>query len=104
MAIRVYTTPSVPLKISGRLIADSDIYVTFTHRNGTMNFKTPDITVTESGTDTLITVPFTQEQTAIFTVGEVISIEVNWMKNGNREATDIAYIKVTDNLLKEILS
>lgn len=100
--MRIYTTPTLTFSVPC-LISDSDIYITFTCRDKTLTFTTPDITVTEEEGNTIIEVSFTQEQTALFTVGEIVAVEVNWKKNNKRCATDIAYIKVTDNLLKEFL-
>ena len=103
MAIRVYTTPTIELDVPA-LIADKRIYVSFKFEDGELTFVVPDITVTESQGHTLIDVPLSQEQTAMFKLGETVSVEVNWYDDGVRGATDIAYIKVTDNLLKEIIT
>lgn len=102
MSIRVYTTPTEHLDVP-LLIADKRIYVSFKFEDGELTFVSPDITVTESQGHTLIDVPLTQEQTAMFKVGETISVQVNWYDDGERGATDPSYIKVTDNLLKEII-
>lgn len=102
--MRIYTTPIIHLMVENQLISDSDVYATFEHEDGQITFTNDDITVWEDDGNTYIDVPFTQDQTKIFKVGSVIAIEVNWYKDGTRGATDISYIKVTDNLLKEILS
>jgi len=103
MSIRIYTTPTLKLDVPA-LIGDQRIYVSLKFANGEMTFVTPDITATESHGYTHIEVPLTQEQTTMFKVGETVEIEVNWYKNGKRGATDIAYTKVTNNLLKEIIN
>lgn len=101
--MRQYTTPTLELKVVGQKIADEDIYVTVKYHDGEMTFQKPIITATEDEKDTTIAVPFTQEQTALFNVGENVSIQVNWMSGDTRCATNIAYVRVTENLLKETL-
>lgn len=106
-SIRQYTTPTVQLEVEKVLIADKDVRVTFTFSNEAyqtevITFGNDEITMTEDEANTFIDVPFTQEQTALFRSGSIISIQVNWLNNGKRCATDTAYINVTEKLLKEI--
>jgi len=101
--VRQYTTPTIELEVENQLIANKDVYVTFAFKKDTITFRNDDITMTETQGNTDIAVPFTQEQTALFEFGEMISIQVNWMDGTERCGTDVAYVKVTENLLKEIL-
>lgn len=136
MAIRQYTTPTLPLFIPGEFIADADaIYVTFDivsastissggkrecpHGNfmdgeadcitgsGTNlpanTFTGDDFIVSETEEGTTILLPLSQDQTSKFSPGDVIKIQVNWIKNSKRYATDKASVPVTDNLLKVVL-
>ena len=99
--MRRYTTPTLTLTVKDQLISDADVYVTIEYSAGKMTVEDP--TMTESSRDTIITVPFSQEDTAKFHNGEILAIQVNWMKDGKRYATDIAHITVSENLLTEVL-
>lgn len=131
MAIRQYTTPTLPLFIPGMQIADADsIYVTFETQDSSSytterrckhgnildgeadcenggsfpnTFTGSDIIVTEDESGTTILVPLSQEQTGKLIPGTSIKAQVNWIKNGKRYATEKASIPVTDNLLKVVL-
>ena len=54
---------------------------------------------------TELAVSLTQEETGIFSAGSQAQIQVNWIRSdGNRGATDAEMIKVTENLLNEVIS
>lgn len=104
--MRQYTTPTVRLRVKDESLIGTDVYVTLRYgkKRTTMEIPQSDITLTEDGNDTLIKFTLTQEQTAKFSVGDIIEYEVNYMSGHTRPATDIAYSKpVKENLLKRIL-
>lgn len=54
---------------------------------------------------TELAVSLTQEETSMFSAGSQAQIQVNWIRSdGNRGATDVETIKVTENLLNEVIS
>lgn len=101
--MRQFTTPVLLLTVKDQLIADKEIWVTLKGIDTTLTLKTPAIYVTETEKDTNISVYLTQEQTAKFRPHESAAIQVNWMNETIRCATNIAYVRVADNILKEIL-
>lgn len=100
--MRQYTTPTITLTVKDQKIADKDVYVSLQYSGGLLMIEDPEMT--ETAKDTVITVPLTQSQTSKFKNGETLALQVNWMDGESRFATDIAYLRVTENLLKEILS
>ena len=102
--MRIYTTPTLSLKVKGVDIRSADhVYVTLCNGQGTMTKDETEFTMSMSGSDTVISLVLTQEETRLFRPNSRASAEVNWLSDGARYATDIANIVVQDNLLKEIL-
>ena len=102
--MRQYTTPTLTLTVEGvDLTAADDVYVTISDRDRDVTVTNDSPTVTTDGTDSTVEITLTQEETAMFPANERSGIEVNWMKNGARFATEIAYINVRENLLKVVL-
>ena len=100
--MRQYTTPTLTLTIKDQLLSGfDDVYVTVQYSGGVYQFHDPSYTVGEK--DTVISIPFTQLQTSKLKTGEKIAVQVNWMEDGKRYATNIAYLTATENLLKEVL-
>lgn len=99
--MRRYTTPTLTLTVKNQLISAADVYVTVEYNGGKLTFHDPDMS--ESNGDTVITLPFSQADTAKFKNGEILAIQVNWLSNSSRFATDIAHVTVSDNLLTEVL-
>lgn len=102
--MRQYTTPTLELTVKNQLLSAADVYVTLKHSGGVITRSGNEITVTETGGNSVIAVPFTQQETGAFENGETIAVQVNWMVGDNRMATEVAYVRVTENLLKEVLS
>lgn len=100
--IRKFTTPTHTLTVKGTDLTEADVYVTY--EQGDIKQTYTDVTCTLSGSDTVITVEMTQEETSKFKVGAYVEVQVNWVKNGKRDATDIKSIKVDGNLLDEVIS
>lgn len=107
MAIRRYTSPTQELIIEDMDLSSADIYVTYRQGSVNMTFSGDDIEVSlitdNDRTDTLIQVYLSQNDTAKFSVGEA-SVEVNWILDGQRNATSIDKFEIKDNLLKEVIS
>lgn len=100
-----FTTPTlklgVPLDITG-----SDIYVSIRQgANKLQKSGTAIVAVYDSADDvTELSVTLAQDETAIFSVGSRVRLQVNWITpDGTRDATDIWSFEVTENLLNEVI-
>ena len=104
MGVPQYTTPTFVLTFNDQtldLTTATGVYVTFQSSGGGIVTKTgDDITVTA----TTISIYFEQYETA--TMGEgTVRIQVNWIDvNGNRCASDIVSVQITEQLLKKVIT
>lgn len=101
--MRRYTTPTLVITIDKpELIDTSGIYVTFAQGAQLLTINSDiDVTATETGVQ--LELELTQLQTAGFVPGRA-QLQVNWLEsNGNRGATEIATINITDNLLNQVI-
>ena len=103
--MKQYTTPVLQLLIEDQILSQSDrVYVTFSDhfRQKILTIENPTVEPQENGT--LISVHFTQEQTARFNKNNPVDVQVNWVTiDGERVATDIASVIVGENLLKTVI-
>lgn len=98
--MRRYTTPTMELAVEGHDLTGSTAYVTF--RQGSRKVTLTDAPMELVGEDTIITVDLTQLQTGRFKAGEC-EVQVNWVEEGKRNATEIRKIEVAQNLLDEVV-
>ena len=107
-SIRIYTDPTLTLTLKDIDIHSADhVIVTLSDHTGSriVEKDEDDITMSVSGSDTVIAVPFTQNETKLFRANTKASLEVNWIIDGVRDGSDIKYdVNVLDNLHKEIMS
>lgn len=96
--MRRYTTPTVELTVEGHDLTAASIYVTFRQRSKLLTIENPASEL--DGEDTVISVELGQLQTAQFTVG-TCDVQVNWVEDGMRNATNIAQLEIGGNLLEE---
>ena len=115
--MRQYTTPLQTLFVKGVEITDTDrVFVTYSGRKSgfpvglnskwdyTFTIDDPVVTLDKDGKGTWIEVNLTQEQTGAFDSCETVGVEVNWItESGRRNATNIRYLKMEENLLKEVI-
>lgn len=102
--MRQYTTPTYQLLVKGVDITAADgVWVTFADSTRAIVVTKDSPTLAASGSDTSVTVTLTQAETKLFAANTKTGVQVNWMKDGARFATEIALIDITENLLKEIL-
>lgn len=101
--MRRYTTPTLVLEVEKDL-TDCDIYVSLVAPYYTPEpIKATDITI-EDGLTT-IRVPFSQKETARLRDRASVKIQVNWInRDGIREATEVADVRTTENLLEEVIT
>ena len=95
------------LVIKGHDLSECDVTVRYLQVIGrSTNANVVDITdadVQYNGTETIITVQLTQEQTGGFVAGKV-QLQVNWLTaGGDRWATKVVALPVEDNLLQEVM-
>lgn len=109
--MRAYTTAAQTLNVQGKDLTGCHVWVTYLQRKSptseTATVVTVDgdaLTVTRSGSDTIVAVTLTQEQTGRFVKGAAY-VQVNWMTSaGLRDATDAIEITIDPNLLRKVLS
>jgi len=98
-----YTTPTHTIVVCGYDLTDCDVVVSYRQRIGnSTNTNRVDVenpTATYDGTDTTLTVPLTQLQTGGFRAGVYAQVQVNFMEDGVRKATEMASIVIDENLL-----
>ena len=103
--MRGFTTPTIPLKVKGVDLTTADsVYVTFTDSVRSIVITKSSPTLEVSGSDTNVTVTLSQAETGQFGPKSRVDIEVNWMKNGLRGATEIGSVTCFENLLKEVIT
>lgn len=96
-----YTTPTLHLIVEGADLTEHEVYVTISQ--GGREVTITDGEVTLDGEDTHIRVPLTQLQTGAMRHGKA-KVQVNWTdQSGHRDATTIADVEVTDNLMKRVV-
>ena len=102
MGVPQWTTPTFVLTFTEEtldLTAASAVYVTMKTGNGTVTKTGDDITVAAK----TISVYLTQYETGSMGEGTV-QIQANWLDaNGNRFASDIASVSITQQLLNRVI-
>lgn len=109
--MRAYTTATQTLTVQGRDLTGCKVWVTYSQRRSPTSksatvvmVEGAALSVTKSGSDTVIGVTLSQEQSGQLVEG-VAEVQVNWMTSGGiRDATDAIEIAVDKNLLKRVLS
>ena len=110
-SIRRYTTPTQELIVEGVDLTASDVYVVYKQGNTCLKFSGEEIEMEkiawadlESGKwDTVLRVYMSQETTAKFRTDRDVEVQVNWIEDGQRNATTIARFEVTRNLMEEVI-
>lgn len=98
--MRRYTTPTHTLTIEGVDLTEAKVWVTYENVKG--SFTIDDAVVTFDDDVTTIEASLTEKQTASLSTGNA-KVQVNWVLEGRRGATDIKTVKVLDNLLEREL-
>lgn len=106
--MRRFTTSEETYTIEGVNLTGCRVIVSYTQKIGRSNnaheVHVSDTSVSYDGTDTIVTVNLTQEQTGGFMPGRC-QVEVNWISpDGKREGTEIITVGVEDNLLREVMA
>lgn len=97
--MRRYTTPTIEVTVEGVDLTGCEIWVTLWQQGTEVTTRPGANDVAYDGSDTTITVGYTQEQTASLDEGRA-KVQVNWVDGeGRRNATAIAAIQVSGNLL-----
>ena len=98
------TSPTIILTLPNTvdLSTAQAVYVTFRQEPIVLT-KTigPDVWLAD---DNVINVYLSQEETLSFTPHKAIEVQVNWIKDGVREATLIAMISISNNLIPEVIA
>ena len=100
-----YTTPSITLTVEGVDLTEYDVYVSLEQGTHELVKTGSALVVSTDEEDTIITFTLTQEESAAFSFGKSVSIQVNWInESGVRDATEIKTISVMRNLLDKVIS
>ena len=101
MSVPKYTTPTITLTFEEEELdltqADS-VFVTF--ESGDVRFTKTGNHLTVAAKQ--IDIDLSQEETAKF--GSVVDIQANWMVGEKRFASDIEHIRISGQLLKEVIT
>lgn len=97
-----YTTPPITVLVKGVNITSYDIYVTV-KQDDTEITVTDGLIVSLEGSDTKIVFQLTQLQAGSLDFRGFAGIQVNWIADGVRYATEIARVQVYNNLLDEVI-
>lgn len=104
--IRV-TTPTILIKVNGLdSLEDMIAYVSF--RTKKTNYTITKSTADEDGSvevdGTNIMVTLTQEETRHFAADSTLYVQINLYQDGKRIASNIKELKVSDNIMNEVIS
>lgn len=103
--MRQYTTPTITLTVEGIDLTGYGVYVTFQQGQTKLTIEDPtmEAVTVQQVTNTVISVPLSQLQTASFDYGKAL-VQVNWTDGtGSRNATDIGEIGIGINLLDQVV-
>ena len=103
-----FTTPPISLLVKGADITSADVYVTIKQNNTEINLTDTRLTMSYANSDTTITFALTQTESGKLNllacdVNAYCEIQVNWIASGVRYATEIAKVKIYDNLYDEVI-
>lgn len=100
MDIRKYTTPTYVLTIDGIDLSEANVVVTLKQGENVLSYSP---TATFEDDVTTIEIHMTQEESGLFSEDDLVQLQVNWTANGERNATDIVYIRPRRNLVGEVM-
>ena len=95
-----YTTPTYALTVAADLTAADDVIVTM--RQGTVLVEVDDAAMALDNGKTVLTYSLTQAQSASFKEG-CADVQVNWMQDGQRNATVIKQLPVGRQLHEQVM-
>ena len=102
-----YTTPTITLTVEGVDISAFDVYVTLEQGKTELTKSDDDLTITtetvQQITNTIISFTLSQTESAKFDYSRYVNVQVNWLNNGTRNATEIETIEVMRNLLDRVI-
>ena len=103
MGIAQGATPYLMITVVGHDLSDADAVVVSlrTHQQA-VDLDMSRVTVTTDGTDSLLTVHLTQEETLSLTPHSA-TIQARWRKNGEAHTTEAAQIDVASCLYKGVI-
>ena len=96
-----YTTPVEEFTIQGFDLTHADVYVTYKQGNVIVTFNNPEVTYEDD--TTTVRVHFSQEQSSQFKADRDVDVQINWMLDDERNATEIKTVVFNKNLLEQIL-
>ena len=94
-----FTTPIQEFTIDEPAIITAYVYVTYRQGQRLLTIENPTVEATQTGVK--LTVELTERQTARFQPGAPVEVQVNWVIDGKRNATEIALLEVAENLLQK---
>lgn len=101
--MRRFTDSEFVLTVEDIDLTAADVYITIKQNGIRLTIGAERIQATYDGTDTILVFELTQEETSQFTGGRRCEIQVNWIQDGERSATNISRVDVFENLLNEVV-
>ena len=105
--MRRFTTPTLPLTAEGLDLTEMDyVWVSISDKEHGLELLKGQEDFDEmifDGEDTLVYVTLTQEETGAFIANTKADVQINFMKDKIRDATEIKTICVKENLLKRVM-
>lgn len=98
--MRRYTTPTIDLTVEEHDLTSASVYVTFQQGVRKLTLSNPPVIF--DGKDSVISVELSQLESGRFTKGSC-DVQVNWLEDDKRNATEIKSFAVTQNLLDEVI-
>lgn len=99
--IRLYTTPTYIFTVEGIDLSEADVYVTFKQNDTILTFNP---TATYADNVSTMEVAMTQAETGRLKPFPLVQVQINWMLNGDRNATNVEYIIPNQNLIDEVIT
>lgn len=102
-----YTTPTITLTVENVDISAFDVFVTLEQGKTELTKSGADLNITtevvSQNVNTIIAFTLSQTESASFDYSRYVNVQVNWIKNGIRLATEIETIEVMRNLLDQVI-
>ena len=101
--MRRFTDSDFILTVKGIDLTQANVYITVKQNGTCLTINADRIRTSYDGTSSILVFELTQEETSTFASGRQCEIQVNWVQDGERSATDISRVNVLENLLNEVI-
>lgn len=105
MAI-TWTTPTLELSVSDVDLTDmEEVIVSFRQGQVVQDYKKSEseLTISVDGENSKVLVSMEQRGSGAFQAGIPVEVQVNWLVNGGRMASDVAVVTLERNVYKKVM-